>query len=512
MRSPCIGFLAALAVSAAVTGVGAAPASALTDQIAYRCDLDICTVSPDPPGTVTNVTFNGASSLDARPAWSPDGTKIAFMSTFPNASGAWNIFVMQPDLPGTSVNVATQVTFYTAAGNINVNEAPVWSRDGTRIAFERQGIGVFAVPADGTTDPVQVGGAGGEHPSWSPDGGRIAYSKGEQVYLADANGGGTPTPLADGAGHDPVWSPDGTRIAFDVINATDPFVDLHVVRVDGGGTPVITPITYSQWTFAAWSPEGTKIAYRSTNTNDGAMRVVNADGTQDLGLASAPQQNNYAPTWSPDGARVAFQGYRYGNPLALTNEIYVASTSDGSGTPRAVTTGGKNHEPAWRPDPARSPFVPILTPAAPGGQPPGPAAPTPGPPRPPKLVWFTKRVVLSPGSLFRPFPVAVYTCTAPSCSVSASSITRSSAPPSGASVSAKKRSRTIALARGRMVVPGGASRSLKLKLTRAGAALLRQRRNLTITVNVATSSTGRATVRETRRVRLRYVGPRKRGR
>jgi Tol biopolymer transport system component len=54
----------------------------------------------------------------------------------------------------------------------------------------------------------------GVHPTWSPDSARIAFSKGEQVYIANSDGSTTtPAALENGGGHDPIWSPDSTRIA-----------------------------------------------------------------------------------------------------------------------------------------------------------------------------------------------------------------------------------------------------------------------------------------------------------
>ena len=85
MRPFWLRVLIVLVTAATAGGASAAPALALTDEIAYRCDADICLVTPDATGTVTNLTDNGNASLDDFPAWSPDGTKVAFVSNF----GEW---------------------------------------------------------------------------------------------------------------------------------------------------------------------------------------------------------------------------------------------------------------------------------------------------------------------------------------------------------------------------------------------------------------------------------------
>src|SRR5689334_21713230 len=300
MRRPRPGLTLALALCAAAIAVSA-PAALAAVQVAYRCDVDICLLDPDAPSTVTNLTDNGLTSLDETPVWSPDGKRIAFVSTFGN--GARNIFVMMPDAPGQSINLATQVTQYPHTGSYV------------------------------------------ENPVWSPDSTKIAFSMGDQVYIANSDGSsGTPAMLENGAGHDPIWSPVGTRIAFDGLDAQegDPFVDLHVVSATGGGTPVITPIHYTQWTFASWSADGTRLAYRSTTGNEGRIRVVGADGSNDVGLGGADLEDDRTPSWSPDGSRVVFVGNVYS--LSDSNfhdyDIYIASSAGGTGAPQKLTMTG----------------------------------------------------------------------------------------------------------------------------------------------------------------------------
>ena len=499
-----------VAMSVGIAAAAASPALALTDEIAYRCDVDICLVQPDAPGAVTNLTDNGTASLDGAPSWSPDGTRVAFVSTF--GGGGQNIFVMQPDAPGQAVNLATQLTHYPS-GSVSITNI-AWSRDGTRVAYDVSAsygakTGVFVVAADGTTvTPVTIAAAtltsAAAHPTWSPDGTKIAYSREEQVFVTSSDGTGSPAPLENGGGHSPAWSPDGTKIAFDGINAQehDPFVDLHVVNAGGGGRPAITPIYYTQWTFAAWSPDGTRIAYRSTAAGDPHIRVGRGDGSRDVPLVHAAQENVYTPSWSPDGSRITYEGYR--GALAEPNEIYVVA-ADGSGSERPLTTGGKSHEPAWRPNPPPPLFTPGVTPPAPTA-----GSSVPGPVQKPTVVWITKRIPWTPGPLRDLLAVAVYSCNGPACSVASSGTARSSGSASTATAAKKKprkkKPRTVVVARGHMEVPAGASRPLKLTLTRAGATLLRARRNLTISVTVTTTGPARPKTVERKQIRV-YVKP-----
>ena len=333
MARPRPGLLLLFALCAAAF-VASAPASLAAVQVAYRCDVDICLLDPDAPSTVTNLTDNGLTSLDETPVWSPDGNRIAFVSTFGN--GARNIFVMTPDAPGQSINLATQVTQYPHTGSYVEN--PVWSPDGTRIAFEQEPningpFGIYVAAADGTTaQPVD------DHDERRPPH-MVAGQHQDRVLQGRAGlhrqlrrQHRHPGHARERRGARPIWSPDGTRIAFDGINAQerDPFVDLHVVSATGGGTPVITPIHYTQWTFAAWSADGhpaSPTGRRPTTTATSAWSAPTAATTS--GWRPWPRRTTTRPSWSPDGTRVVFHGYHY-SPMdsnAHTDEIYMASTA-----------------------------------------------------------------------------------------------------------------------------------------------------------------------------------------
>ncbi len=158
---------------------------------------------------------------------------------------------------------------------------PVWSPDGTRLAFLSKrhfacrwgwglGLGVYVMNADGTGATNLTGDMGFTvrgSLAWSPDGTRIAFearpdrrSRGE-IYVMNADGTGvknlTNDPASDAA---PAWSPDGTRIAFSRRYGDD--WALYVMNADGSGA---TNLALGKAPFSSWSPDGRKIAFHCTS-------------------------------------------------------------------------------------------------------------------------------------------------------------------------------------------------------------------------------------------------------
>jgi Tol biopolymer transport system component len=489
--------LLALVFAAAALSLAAAPAAFAQNEIAYRCDLDICLMDPANPGAVTNLTDNGETSYDEKPIWSPDGTKVAFVSDFTSKGhGEKQVFTMPVTGGEDTINLATQISDFPAEGKAIDDLA--WSPDGSRIAFTRGNNAgddkVWVENADGTSVfPLEIGGGGAKrHPTWSPDSSKIAYAvvknEPEQIFIASSLGG-FGQPLANGKGHEPNWSPDGSRIAFDAYHSGGfGYVDLHIVNADGSGTPlVVTPSPYTEWTFNAWSPDGGRIAYRATAASGATVyRVMNADGGGDHPLASPGEGDARSASWSPDGSRIVYEG-------ALLSEIsarnlYLAN-ADGSGSAQPLTSDGKSFDPAWR----------VVT-AAPPGQPPAPGQheqlppPHPGAKKP-KVVWITKRIFVGGNG---PVHMMIVGCNAPVCNVGGQGSARSSR---AAGVGLRpalakpgKKSRQILIGKGKLHLTEGQSKPLLLYLNKAGKALFKKQGKLTIKATVTIKSTGAPTV------------------
>lgn len=197
-----------------------------------------------------------------------------------------------------------------------------WSPDGSRIAYvssggESGGGTIYVMDADGSNRHTLVEADLGQYltrVNWSPTGDWIAYDASvgsgedfEYRIMAIPSRGGSSVTLSSGEGDDlaPAWSPDGTRIAFIrwLGVSTGPITaHLMVMRADGSDLQRIVDLHHVAAQKLAWSPDGRTIAYL-----DGSrLMLIGGDGGDRHGLyRCTPGCPIGGVSWSPDGARLA---------------------------------------------------------------------------------------------------------------------------------------------------------------------------------------------------------------
>ena len=186
-----------------------------------------------------------------------------------------------------------------------------------------------------------------------------------EIYVMDADGGNQRR-LTNNRHRDwkPSWSPDGKRIAFvsyrdgHVIDGR-PTSEIYVMDADGGNPQNLTNHPNNDWG-PSWSPDGKRIAFYSRR--DGPFNyeiyVMDADGGNQQNLSNNPLQDR-SPSWSPDGERIAFSARRDGHfetKFSITEEIYVMD-ADGGNQQRLTENRKNDWHPVWSPDGKRIAFA-----------------------------------------------------------------------------------------------------------------------------------------------------------
>jgi TolB protein len=303
-------------------------------------------VDPNGPGlrTIAGCATGSSGCTVNQPAWSPGGTRVAFVRGFPggpNTNGRMSVYVAAPKGGG-----AHRLASCGGCGG-QWGALLGWSPDGTRVAFSRD-----AGPTGQEALWVVAAAGGRPHrltdcrpawcadvdPVWSPDGQLIVFERitherrwGHRLYTIRPDGGGL-TKIANGA--DPQWSPDGTRIAFDGHGG------IEVANADGSDARLVYAQTkYESPGDPSWSPDGKKLVFFNTpgsrprpTTRATGYRAevwtINADGTDQQRLYQSPccVINWAAPIWSPDGRMIAFSATSAGGTFVIN--------ADGSGLRR----------------------------------------------------------------------------------------------------------------------------------------------------------------------------------
>lgn len=251
-------------------------------------------------------------------AWSPEGSQIVFASdhydVYDDFERAFDddIFVMNAD--GSAVRNLTRSYGFEHGYGYSLR-APVWSPDGSKIAFVRivpdQPFGIYVMNADGTglieiaidNRSAEQNGLAPGNLAWSPDGARIAYDTTFEDYSAECDWqsdiwsvpalGGTPQ-LEVRSGCSPSWSPDGSQLAF----VRD--YDWLTVWVRDMASGAERQLSTREAVDPSWSADGTKLVYSGPGDYySWEIFAINADGTEETLVYGDEDEPQLSPQWQP---------------------------------------------------------------------------------------------------------------------------------------------------------------------------------------------------------------------
>lgn len=253
------------------------------------------------------------------------------------------------------VSTSTGETKQVTSGSL-AKTYPVFSPDGTRVAYESDGD-IWSVDlATGATRRLTTNVAGDRSAAWSPDGRRIAFVSSRwgrsALYVMDARGEREGlkriTPENFGGGALPTWSGDGKYLLF-TATLDDHFYSRGIYRVpaDGGAVDRLTAPDNARNNLPSVSPDGKQVAYISDRSGYLNIWTMAPDGTNHKQITRVPQdqdypENDYIQTmglrWSPDGTRLLYFTNRLGNLDLMvvnvaTGETQVVENADGSHHP-----------------------------------------------------------------------------------------------------------------------------------------------------------------------------------
>jgi hypothetical protein len=212
----------------------------------------------------------GVSVAATEPAWSADGTKLAYSS---KQGGTGGIYIVNADGSGLR-RVTTDVT----------DGEPTWSPDGTKLAFVHVSTGrrrlvTSNLDGSGLTVVTPNLDRSVDDPEWSPDGARLTFSDFADVYVVNVDGSRLVNLTADvgqpARADNPTWSPDSSKIAY-----TYNISSIKVVASTGGAATTLGATLGEVWEIS-WSPDGAKIAFIADVNGplQEELFIMNADGT-----------------------------------------------------------------------------------------------------------------------------------------------------------------------------------------------------------------------------------------
>lgn len=223
---------------------------------------------------------------DKYASYSPDGSKIVFVSDRDGQSQQEEIYIMNKDGSG-------QTRLTTTPADHDKYD-PSFSPDGSKIIFSEEGADT---PGQASVRTMNLDGSGlttmlsgdsenpfsiefpvlGRFASYSPDGSNIVYGYADNIYTLDVSGG-VPTTVIDDAHRNiqPVYSPDGSKIVF-ASNAHTQF-NIFIIDANGNNKTRLTNSVSESDTNPIYSIDGARIVYSSQEGSGKGLYSISTGG------------------------------------------------------------------------------------------------------------------------------------------------------------------------------------------------------------------------------------------
>ena len=182
----------------------------------------------------------------------------------------------------------------------------------------------------------------------SPDGRKLAFYNGADIYVRDLERDTSTRLTFTGNGRTPIWTPDGKHIVFTSISGG---TGLYWIRSNGSGEPQRLLNSPSRVFASSFSPDGRTLAYYEVNPETGGeIRTLPLDltdperpkpGKPELLLATPGLKGGSIPRISPDGRWMAYRSVESGR-----SEVYVRAFPAGGGGKWPISNGGGSY-PIW---------------------------------------------------------------------------------------------------------------------------------------------------------------------